>query len=151
VAKPTIDKRKIESKRKRRQILNPSRRAIAQAKTGEPTRLERETMLEALSGQFARIDLRVAQDVDNVRQTRKGSLPLGFIMYPLKGPKGDELTDVAIGGLGLTNADIEASDHYKTLSETCARLKLSLRLDHRYVSDHPELTRSLFVVIDGWT
>jgi len=146
-----IDKRKIESKRKRRQMLDPSRRALAQAKTGEPTRLERETMLETLGGQLARIDMRVAQDVDNVRHTRRGALPLGFLMYPLKGPKGEELTDVAIGGLGLSSDDIEASEHFKTLNATCGRLNLKLRLDHRYLADHPELTRSLFVVIDGWT
>jgi hypothetical protein len=151
LAKQIIDKTKIDAKRRRKKLLDPARRAIAQAKTGGPDRLARETMLECLSGQFVAIETRVLQDVANVRPARRNVLPLGFIMYPLRGPKGEELTDVAISELGLNQNDIEASTYFKALDKACSGMNLKLRLDQRYLSDQPQLTRSLFVVVDGWS
>jgi hypothetical protein len=150
LAKQLIDKAKIDAKRKRKKLLDPARRAMAQAKPVGPDRLARETMMECLSGQFAAIDMRVAQDVANVRHARRNVLPLGFIMYPLKGPKGDELTDIALAALELAQSDIEASAHYLALTKTCEGMKLKMRLDHRFVSDQPEAIRSVHVIVDGW-
>ncbi len=150
MAKQLIDKAKIDAKRKRKKLLDPTRRAMAQAKPVGPDWLARETMLECLSGQIAAIDMRVAQDVDNVRHARRNVLPLGFIMYPLRGPKGEELTDVALAALDLGQDAIEANAHYLTLGKTCANLRLKIRLDHRFLSEQPALIRSVHVIIDGW-
>lgn len=150
MAKQLIDRAKIDAKRKRKKLLDPTRRAMAQAKPTGPDRLTRETMIECLSGQFAAINMRVTQDLDNVRHARRNVLPLGFIIYPLKGPKGEDLTDVALAALELGQDNIEANAHYRALGETCGNLKLKMRLDHRFLSDQPELTRSIHVIIDGW-
>lgn len=150
LAKQLIDKAKIDAKRKRKKLLDPTRRAMAQAKPVGPDRLARESMMECVSGQLAAIDTRVALDVENVRHARRNVLPLGFVMYPLKGPKGDDLTDVALAALELSADDVVASPHYLALQKTCEALKLKLRLDYRFLSGQSEPTRGVNIIVDGW-
>ena len=92
----------------------------------------------------------VVLDVSQNRDGASGTEGGGFIAYSLQATNREPLRDVTIAELEITVDNIVKTTGYVALAARCESLKLNLRLDRHFYSDHPQPSSIYRVIIDGW-
>ncbi|EKE76475.1 MULTISPECIES: hypothetical protein [Oceanibaculum] len=114
-------------------------------------RNSREAVLLHISRQFEDIAKRVSQDVTHHAASSPVPAAVGFVLYFLRNSEGEPLKDTTLVRVGITMKEMEETEGFANLVETCKLRHLTARLEEHFYSQQPVFTRIYKVVVDGWS